>query len=466
MSSDRRKFLKQLGGTVALTSATLSGFAAMEEHEYRILQAEKRYSPNDKVRIATIGMGIMGYNDTRTALACPGVELVACCDLYTGRLDHAKELFGANIFTTKDYHEILDRKDVDAVIIATSDNWHTTIAKAAMRKGKAVYSEKPMVHYISEGLEEIKTQQETKAVFQVGSQRVSSLSFKKAKELYQSGAIGQINSIEASFNRQSALGAWQYTIPLDASPQTVDWNRYTAKDKAKLPYDANRFFRWRNYREYGTGVAGDLFVHLLSGIHFITDSKGPDKIYSIGGTYYWKDGRNVPDVMSAVIDYPNTKEHPAFQAILRVNFISGEGERTSTKIIGSEGVIDISNEGDGFTIHKNKMPVAPGIGGWDSFSTYTTAMQKALMDDYNKKYSVADQQTPNIPGVTYHTPDGYNANIDHFNSFLDGIRLGKPIVEDAVFGFRAAAPALACNDSYFQNKVIHWDAENMAIKQG
>jgi predicted dehydrogenase len=391
------------------------------------------------------------------------VELVGCCDLYTGRLDHAKEVFGANIFTTKDYHEILDRKDVDAVIIATSDNWHSTIAIAAMHKGKAVYSEKPMVHYISEGLGEIKAQQETKAVFQVGSQRVSSISFRKAKELYQAGAIGQINSIEASFNRQNALGAWQYTIPLDASPQTVDWQRYQAKEKIKLPYDDNRFFRWRNYREYGTGVAGDLFVHLLSGIHFITDSKGPDKIYAIGGTYFWKDGRNVPDVMSAVIEYPETKEHPAFQAILRVNFISGEGERTSTKIIGSEGVIDLSNEGDGFTIHNNKLSVAPGIGGWDSFNTYTAAMQKSLMDEYNKKYSAADQQRPNLPGTTYHAPDGYSANIDHFNNFLDGIRLGKPIVEDAIFGFRAAAPALACNESYFQNKVIHWDANKMML---
>ena len=464
MSSDRRKFLKQLGGTVMLTSASLSGFAAQEEHERRILTADKRISPNDKVRIATIGMGIMGFNDTRTALACPGVELVACCDLYQGRLQHAKELFGANIFTTNDYHEILDRKDVDAVIIATSDNWHSTIAIAAMHKGKAVYSEKPMVHYISEGLDEIKAQRETKAVFQVGSQRVSSIAFRKAKELYQQGAIGQINSIEASFNRQNALGAWQYTIPLDAGPNTVDWNRYQAKEKEKRPYDSNRFFRWRNYREYGTGVAGDLFVHLLSGIHFITDSKGPDKIFSIGGTYYWKDGRNVPDVMSAVIEYPACKEHPAFQAVLRVNFVSGEGERTSTKIIGSEGVIDLSNEGDGFTIHKNKMALAPGIGGWDSFGTFTESMQKALMDDYNKKYSAADQQVPSIPSVTYAAPQGYSSNIDHMNSFLDGIRLGKPIIEDAVFGFRAAAPALACNESYFQNKVLLWDPENMMLK--
>jgi len=461
--SDRRKFLKQLGGTIALTSASLTGFAAMEEHERRILQAEKRTGPNDKVRFATIGMGIMGYNDTRTALACPGTELAACCDLYTGRLDHAKEEFGANIVTTKNYHEILDRKDIDAIIIATSDNWHSTIAEAAMRKGKAVYSEKPMVHYISEGLNEIKTQQETKAVFQVGSQRVSSIAFKKAKELYQAGAIGQINSIEASFNRQDPLGAWQYTIPLDASLQTVDWERYQAKEKLKKAYDANRFFRWRNYREYGTGVAGDLFVHLLSGIHFITDSKGPDKIYAIGGTYYWKDGRNVPDVMSAVIEYPHTKEHPAFQAILRVNFISGDGERTTTKIIGSEGVIDLSNEGDGFTIRKNKMAVAPGIGGWDSLSTYTNDMQKQLLAAYNQKYSEADKQRPDLPGTTYQAPQGYNANIDHMNSFLDGIRLGKPIVEDAVFGFRAAAPALACNESYFQNKVLHWDAERMML---
>ncbi|WP_428328743.1 Gfo/Idh/MocA family oxidoreductase [Mucilaginibacter sp.] len=463
MSSDRRRFLKQLGSTIVLTSASLSSFAAMEEHERRILQAEKRVSANDKIRIATIGMGIMGFNDTRAALTCPGVELVACCDLYKGRLQRAKEVFGANIFTTDDYRVILDRKDVDAVIIATSDNWHSTIAIAAMHKGKAVYSEKPMVHYIGEGLNEIKVQQDTQAKFQVGSQRISSIAFQKAKELYQAGAIGQINSIEASFNRQSALGAWQYTIPLDASEQTVAWDRFQANEKMKLPYENNRFFRWRNYREYGTGVAGDLFVHLLTGIHFLTDSKGPDKIFAIGGTYYWKDGRNVPDVMSAVIEYPETKEHPAFQANLRVNFISGEGERTSTKIIGSEGVIDLFGEGDGFTIHKNKLTKAPGIGGWDSLYTYPEAMQKQLLDNYNKKYSAADQQSQNIPDVTYSAPQGYNASNDHFANFMDAIRNGKPIVEDAVFGFRAAAPALACNESYFQNKVMHWDANQMKM---
>ncbi|HVV54125.1 MAG TPA: Gfo/Idh/MocA family oxidoreductase [Mucilaginibacter sp.] len=462
MSSNRRKFLKQLGSTVILTSAGLTSLAAQEEHERRILRAEKKITPNDKIRVATVGMGIMGFNDTHAALHSNGIELVGCCDLYKGRLERAKEVFGKDIFTTRDHREILDRKDIDAVIIATSDNWHSRIAMDAMRKGKAVYSEKPMVHYISEGLEEVRVQKETKAVFQVGSQRVSSVAFAKAKELYKAGAIGQLNSIQASFNRQSALGAWQYTIPLDASPETVDWNRFEATEKVKHAYDSNRFFRWRNYREYGTGVAGDLFVHLLSGIHFITDSKGPDKIYSIADLVYWKDGRNVPDVMTGVIHYPETPEHPSFQVSLQVNFISGEGEVGFTKMVGSEGVIDISDD-TGFTIQKRKMPVAPGYGGWDSFDTYPEAMQKAIVDEYNKKYSQADQQTPKSETITYQSPDGYNSSYDHFDNFFDSVRTGKPVVEDAEFGLRAAAPALACNESYFENKVIHWDAQNMKL---
>lgn len=463
MSTDRRKFLKHLGTSVLLTSASLTSLAAKEENEVRIMRDEKRVTPNDKIRIATIGMGIMGFNDTNAALSVPGVEMVAACDLYKGRLAHAKEVYGKSLFTTMDHREILDRKDIDAIIIATSDNWHSQIAIDAMKKGKAVYSEKPMIHKISQGLEEISVQKETKAVFQVGSQRVSSIAYRKAKEMYDSGAIGKINSIEASFNRQSALGAWQYTIPTDGNIQNVDWARYQSNADVKQDFDPNRFFRWRNYREYGTGVAGDLFVHLLSGIHFITGSKGPESIYSIGDLAYWKDGRNVPDVMSAVVRYGETKEHPAFQVTLRVNFISGEGDKTTTKIVGSEGVMDIGGEGEAFTIHQNKMPEAPGIGGWDSYFTYTESEQKKLMDDYNKRWTKAQQQTPQFQPINYRAPEGYNASNDHFANFMESVRTGKPVVEDAVFGFRAAAPALACNDSYFQNKLIHWDAENMKI---
>ena len=149
MSSNRRKFLKQLGGTAALLSAgSLKSLAAQEHEEQRILTLEKNYSANDNVRLAGIGMGIQGYNDMNAALKVPGTEIVACCDLYTGRLERAKEVYGNHLFTTRRYEEILDRKDVDAVIIATNDSWHSKICIDAMKKGKAVYCEKPMVHQI------------------------------------------------------------------------------------------------------------------------------------------------------------------------------------------------------------------------------------------------------------------------------------------------------------------------------
>ena len=458
--SERRKFLKQLGGSALFLSAgSLKSLAAQEQRERIILAQQKKYSPNDKIKIAGIGMGIMGYQDVNDAIKVPGVELAACCDLYDGRLKRARELYGDHIEIPKHYEKILERKDIDAVIVATSDNWHSQICIDAMKAGKHVYTEKPMVHRFNQGWDVIHTQQQTKRVLQVGSQGISSIVFAKAKEMYHQGEIGKINSVEAVFNRQSALGAWEYTIPPDSSPQTVDWDRYQQNAEKKFPWDEKRFFWWRNYREYGTGVAGDLFVHLLTGLHFITNSKGPEKIYSIAGLTYWNDGRNVPDVMTAVLKYPETPEHPEFQVTLRVNFVSGEGETGYTKITGTEGVLEL--HGDSFTIKRSKMAKAPGIGGWDSLDTYPKAMQKELLDAYNRKWSAAQQQAPTLKDITYAAPENYNEHYEHLLNFFNSIRTGAPVVEDATFGFRAAGPCLACNESYFQNKVIYWDPEKI-----
>lgn len=460
-SSSRRKFLQQLGSTTLLLSAgSLSKLAAEEAVEKRILHYEKRITSNDKIRIAGIGLGIMGSNDIRTAVKVPGVELVAGCDLYDGRLQRIKEIYGNHIFTTRDYREILDRKDIDAVIIATSDHWHDQISIDAMRKGKAVYCEKPMVHKISEGHAVIKAQKETKKVLQVGSQRISSITYLEAKKQYESGVLGQLNCIEASYDRHSAMGAWQYSIPTDASPETVDWNRYLG-DAPKRPFDPKRFFRWRNYTDYGTGVAGDLFVHLLTGIHFITNSIGPTRIFTTGQLSYWKDGRDVPDVMVGVMDYPATQNHPAFQVILRVNFASGIGEKNSIRFIGSEGVMDMS--GGGFTIRREKLPVAPGYGSGDSYNTFPEAVQKAFKEEYDKKYPEEQRKVKKLSDIAYQAPKGYDGNLDHHINFYESIRTGKPVVEDAVFGFRAAGPCLACNESYFKRKVMNWNPETMKI---
>ena len=296
---------------------------------------------------------------------------------------------------------------------------------------------------------------------QVGSQRVSSLVYAKAHELYKSGEIGKLNMVNAVYDRQDALGAWEYTMPTDASPETVDWDRYI-EGMAHIPYDPKKFFWWRNYREFGTGVAGDLFVHLLSGTHVITDSKGPHAIFASGQLCYWKDGRNVPDVMTGIMQYPETPEHSPFQFTLQVNFVSGTGGSEVIRFVGDEGVIDI--DGEGLTVHHSIMPKAPGIGGWDSLETYPKAMQETLKQQYNQKYSPEEQKRPKKPDITYKQPDDFDEHLQHHTNFFDSVRTGKPVVEDAVFGFRAAAPTLACNQSYFEKKIIYWDPENMKVK--
>ena len=447
--SSRRSFLKKLATSSAML-ATGSSVLATENSPFVYLKRSSGFSPNDNIQIALIGAGGMGVADTKTALEVPGVKLLAVCDLYDGRLQDAKKLWGNDIFTTRSYKEILNRKDIDAVIIGTPDHWHKQISIDAMRAGKHVYCEKPMVHAIDEGHDVIKAQKETGMVFQVGSQGVSSLGNEKAKQLLESGAIGTLNYAEGFWARFSPIGAWQYAIPADASPQTVDWESYISNTN-KRPFDAKRFFRWRNYLDYGTGMSGDLYVHLFSSLHFITGSMGPEKIYSTGGLRYWKDGREVPDMQLGAFDYAMQKTHPAFNLSLRCNFIDGTSGNTYLKLVGSEGSMDVT--WDDVTLKRNKEVVSD-----DPF----------FIEQMKKQGKVISERKQILPPQTtkYAAEEGYKGGpYDHFVNFFNAIRTKGNVVEDAIFGYRAAAPALLCNDSYFKETPIFWDPEKMQIKK-
>jgi predicted dehydrogenase len=288
---------------------------------------------------------------------------------------------------------------------------------------------------------------------QVGSQRVSSIVFLKARDLLARGAIGELNMIDAWWSRNSPIGAWQYSIPPDASPATVDWERYLGR-APKRPFDPLRFFRWRNYQDYGTGVAGDLFVHLFSGVHVITGSLGPTRVMSTGGLRYWKDGRDVPDVMLGLFDYPRTDRHPAFNLTLRVNFAEGGGDNSGLRFVGSEGVMTVSNE---LTLSKQTRPKEPGF----TIDTFPKTTQEQFMTEYRAKYGDAGPQLLPLEVETYRVPRDYNDTEQHFRNFFASIRSQAPMVEDAVFGLRAAGPAVVCNLSYFENRPYAWDPEAM-----
>lgn len=461
-SASRRKFLQKLAATTLATAASpLAAIAAQEKAEERILHYEKPISSNDKIRVGVIGYGVQGHFDLTTALKVPGVELAGICDLYTGRIDNAKEKFGKDLYTTRNYKELLDRPDIDAVIIATTDCWHARIVLDALAKGKHVYCEKPMVYKIKEGYPVMAAAKKAGKVLQVGSQRVSSIGYAKAKELLAAGEIGKLNMVNAVYDRQSSIGAWEYTIPKDANALTTDWDRFIEVTE-KMAFDAKKFFWWRAFNEVGTGVAGDLFIHLLSGTHFITNSKGPESIYSTGQFSYWKDGRNMPDVMSGVLQYPDCPEHAAFLMTLQVNFISGTGGQEIIQLVGSEGVIEV--KGNNITVKHSLMPEAPGFGGYDSLFTFSKSMQDEMQKEYDAKWTPEQRRRKTKEDIVFKAPTGYDDHLDHFTNFFDSIRTGKVVVEDAEFGFRAAAPALSCNDSYFSKKIVKWDPVNMKLK--
>jgi predicted dehydrogenase len=423
---------------------------------------EKRHSANDQIQLATIGFGRRGHGDTMTALKLPGVEFVGACDLYTGSLARAKEIWGNQLYTTRDYREILARKEIDALIIAVPDLWHSRIAIAALEAGKDIYLEKPMIHGLDEGPALIEAQRRTGRVLQIGSQYPSYVLYKKAREILKSGAIGTWTLVEAWVHRNNAIGATQYSIPPGATAEDCDWERFQEPAAKKHPYSPERFFHWRYFFDYGTGQAGDLYVHLLSALNFVTDSQGPTRVSAMGGVRFWNDGREVPDVFLAMYDYPETSTHPAFNATFSLNYACGLRENTlGFRFSGSEGVLTVNTD---IQLTQTPRDKAPGY----TVEVFPEPIRKEFLAEYHRKYPDAPATGALLPPARetlFPAPVGNDPVLDHFHNFFTCVREKKRPLEDAVFGFRAAGPALLANESYFSHQVRAWDPQGMRVVQ-
>jgi predicted dehydrogenase len=451
-SLTRRQFMHIGSGALAVGAA--AKVTLLQPH---LLSAAARpVAPSDTVRFASIGTGIRGCELLQATLRVPGIECVAVCDLYDARHQAAREAVkNSSVPTTRDYREILDRKDVDAVIVAVTDHQHRKVFVDACAAGKDVYCEKPMSHTVEDGFVMIDAAHKAGRMVQIGSQRVSSILYLKAKEIYDSGKLGEVFAIDAYWDRNSPSGAWVYPIPPDASEQTIDWNTFL-DGAPKRPFDPVRFFRWRCFTDYGEGLAGDLFVHLISGIHFITGTTTvAQRAQSSGGLFHFKDGREFPDLIETFYDYPN------FRVSLRCNLNNDGGEFIG--FYGTKGTLIIKDS----TLTYQPQDTRPKPEGYSTFG-----WPENLREQYLKQWH-AENPLPapldskvDAEAETFALPAGYSDIPDHQANFFNAVRTRKPTVENEMFGNNAALGCHLANFAYFNKSAAVWDAGAKKIVKG
>ncbi len=443
----RRTFMQIGAGTLAAGSN--SKFNLLEPAA--MWGAGRTVAPSDRVRFASIGTGTRGCELLTASLEVPGVECVGVCDLYDSRHEAAQEAVKKQVPATRNYREILDNKDIDAVIVAVPDHQHRRMVVDAVAAGKDVYCEKPMSHTVEDGFAMVDAVEKNNRMMQVGSQRVSSIVYAKGREIFASGALGEVCFIQASLDRNSPGGAWVYPIPSDASEKTIDWNAFLV-GAPQRPFDAARFFRWRCFSDYGEGLAGDLFVHLLSGIHFVSGiDEVPQRAQSTGGLFRWKDGRDFPDLIETAYTYPN------FRVSLSCNLNNESGELI--RFFGTKGTLEIANQ----TLTFTPQDTAPRP------ETYSTKGWPArLRNEYWAKWAADNPAPPPrdykvIESEIFNVPYGYNDVAAHQANFFESVRTRKTPFENQNFGNHAAIGCHLANYSYFKKTPAVWNADTKTI---
>ena len=285
--------------------AALSGMGAPS-----ILAARSRWNV---LGIGMIGVGVRGYGSLMKDIqSVPDTEIRVICDLYDGHISRSLEKCeNDKVDVTKEYREVLERDDIDAVIIAVPDHWHARMTVDAAEAGKDIYIEKCLCRSIPEARAMVKAVKENRRVLQLGHNGRSTPDMVQARNIVAGGELGKITYVRSYCyrNREKAEWRWyssydNFEMPSDATAEHIDWERFLGS-APKRPFDVYRFFHWRCYWDYGTGIAGDLLSHYLDGIQSVLRMGIPSSCAATGGIYYWKDGREVPDTWNVIYDYPD-----------------------------------------------------------------------------------------------------------------------------------------------------------------
>jgi predicted dehydrogenase len=352
-------------------------------------------------------------------------RVVAVSDVYAKRLRVAKE--AAKCDGHLDYRELLERKDIDAVIIATPDHWHARMAIEAMDKGKDVYLEKPMTHTVEEARKVNEKVIETKRVLQVGSQTTSSDQWWKARKAIQDGMIGKLIMSQGSYHRNSTEGEWNWKIDPAAGPagkddDFIDWKMWLGS-APKRDFNADRFFRFRKYWDYSGGIATDLFYHVMAPLNICWgEAQFPYRVMASGGTYIFKDGREVPDTFTLSADYAQGHTLVLSSSMANETHIPG-------LIRGHEGTIMMVPDGK-FEGRVDSITVTP---------------QRIAKKQFEEKYSASELKINCEPRES------------HMENFLRCVRTREKPVLDALTAYKAMVTIGMSVQSYREGRVLYFD---------
>ena len=441
----RREFL-EMGAAAAGASLATNTFLLSPEP----LFAQVPVAASDRVRFGMIGVGMQGMPLLAQSIELPGIECAAACDLYDGRHTLAREVVNkTDLPVTRRYEELLADKSIDCIVAAVPDHWHKRVVIDAVSAGKDIYCEKPMSHSAAEGVEMVEAVKRSGRFAQIGSQRVSSLICAKAKELISQGLIGDLVLVEGWLGRNDPTGAWEYPPPPDLSPQNLDWDRWQG-DVPKRSFNPYIFARWRCWKEYGTGVAGDLLVHLISGMMFMLGiNEAPKQAMSMGGILRWKDGRNMPDVHATLFYYG---ELPVY---MRLNL--GTEMPETYRFQGSKGILEVGEFG---------LSYSPQSGKDSAPSYYDSGFPHAMREAYEKQWRAENTpplgKEPMPEAFSFRGPD-YDDMKPHLWNFFQSVKTRRPSVEDAEFGNNAAIACHMANYAYFNNAIAVWNHEERKL---
>lgn len=415
----RRNFMIGAGCGAVLSSAPAWG---------RVLGA------NDRVNVAMIGQGYRGPQLLDCVLDRTknqrDVQVVAFCDVYQKRLNEAvAKVPGSKGYTS--HMEMLQRSDVDAVFIATPDQWHAPMILAAMEAGKDVYVEKPMTHTVEEAKVVAKKAAEMKRIVQVGVQGLSWRRWPKLKGIIDSGALGQVIAVQGTYSRNDPAGDWNWTIDPQAGPDGVgenhiDWKQWLGSAPER-PFNADRFFRFRKYWDYSGGIATDLHYHVVAPLLYAVGADFPARVAGMGGRWVYNDGREVPDTFLTAADYPSK-----YSLTVQSSQINENGP--TLLIRGTKATLALSDEWEGAPARRydygDLIPESP------------------FAEEFAKKNAAEFLRIDNV---------GNDGDQLHVDNFIECVRSRKQPNCPAELGYKTVATIDLSVRSYREGKVYRYD---------